>query len=109
MHDCCCGNPYALDIFYIVFFSPKSLPFHLFSPLLTLKQLNKKRWLSPVDDPDSLYYSGVLTINLFGRETLSPVPNGSAIFKGAKSLLLVSTFCFKTQPVLELQDPNEGI
>ena len=46
----------------------------------------------------------VFTIRL--RQVL--VPNGSAIFKGAKSLLLVSPFCFKTQPVLELQDPNEG-
>ena len=35
-------------------------------------------------------------------------PNGSAIFKGAKSLLLVLPFRFKTQPVLELQDPDEG-
>ena len=46
----------------------------------------------------------VFTIRL--RQVLAP--NGFAIFKGAKSLLLVLPFRFKTQPVLELQDPNEG-
>ena len=54
------------------------------------------------------FTSSLLSLDFTIRLRQVSVLNGFVIFKGAKSLLLVSPFCFKTQPVLELQDPNEG-